>query len=136
MANAAAFALAAEQLVGTRFRLRGRRAKTGIDCVGLVLLALRNSGRTVPDVTGYGLRNHDYSFLSGIADAAGFETVDSKIAMGDVLVVTPGPAQRHLLIASARHHFIHAHAGIGKVVRMPGPVSWPITNIYRLKQGT
>ena len=45
---------AARALVGVRFRLHGRDAVHGLDCVGLVALA---TGRAAP--TGYGWRSGD-----------------------------------------------------------------------------
>ena len=43
-------------LLGVPFRLRGRFAGTGLDCVGLVLLALRRAGVKAAEPPGYALR--------------------------------------------------------------------------------
>jgi cell wall-associated NlpC family hydrolase len=63
---------------------------------------------------------------SGLADAA------SPLAPGDVLLVRPGPAQHHLVIAAAAGGFVHAHAGLGRVVLTPAPLDWPIDRHWRL----
>ncbi|MEO8723144.1 MAG: peptidoglycan endopeptidase, partial [Sphingobium sp.] len=45
MANRSArIVSAAQALVGAPFRLHGRSAETGIDCIGLVVLALERAG--------------------------------------------------------------------------------------------
>ena len=51
------FARAAEALAGARFRLHGRDRSTGLDCVGLVGLALADIGMPVQFPAGYRLRN-------------------------------------------------------------------------------
>ena len=40
-----ALACAAESYIGARFRLHGRDPVTGFDCLGLVLVAMRDIGR-------------------------------------------------------------------------------------------
>lgn len=121
-------ALAAQALVGTRFRLHGRDPATGLDCVGLVAAAL---GGTAP--IGYRLRNSDIAAALAFAPAAGLAEVSSPIEPGDVLLVRSGPAQRHLLIAGSRGGFIHAHAGLRRVVATPAPLAWPVERHWRLK---
>lgn len=127
-----AFAIAAESLVGTRFRLRGSDPRFGLDCVGVVICSLRAAGLRTQALPPYSLRNRDYSFIPDLAASSGFNQVSGQAMRGDVILVTPGPAQRHLLIAASGTAFIHAHAGIGRVVRMPGPVPWTILSQYRL----
>ena len=51
---------------------------------------------------------------------------------GDLLLVNPGPAQVHLLVFAGTRGFIHAHAGLGRVVRTPAPCPWSIAIIWRL----
>lgn len=121
-------ALAAQALVGTRFRLHGRDPATGLDCVGVVAAALKATGPN-----GYRLRNRDISAALAFAPAVGLAEVSDPIEPGDVLLVRSGPAQHHLLIASIRGGFIHAHAGLRRVVATPGPLSWPIERHWRLK---
>jgi cell wall-associated NlpC family hydrolase len=121
-------ALAAQELVGTRFRLHGRDPATGLDCVGLVAAAI---GCDAP--LAYRLRNRDISDALAFAPAAGLDGADGAIKPGDLLLVRSGPAQHHLLIADMRGGFIHAHAGLRRVVAMPGPLPWPIERHWRLR---
>jgi cell wall-associated NlpC family hydrolase len=116
---------AAIALVGTPFRLHGTDRVTGVDCVGLVLLSLRGAGMTVPDAPAYRLRA-GAAALPMIAHwmaLAGLDPADDR-RPGDIIVVRVAPLQSHLLIQTGEDA-IHAHAGLGRVVRGPVPRTWP-----------
>lgn len=125
-------AMAAENLVGVPFRLRGRDRETGIDCLGLVELALRDIGIPARIPATYGLRNRDVARFAGLATAFGMSGIRSRIVPGDIVLTRPGPAQHHALIAGTSGMFIHAHGSLRRVVAMPGPLSWPILHQWRL----
>jgi cell wall-associated NlpC family hydrolase len=127
------FAAAAEGLVGTPFRFRGRDAATGLDCVGLVAAALRASGRAVPTVPAYSMRQGKFSEQLGSALLAGFVETGGATEAGDLLLVRAGPGQVHLLVAGTTGDLIHAHAGLGRVVATPPPCPWPIERHWRLQ---
>jgi len=127
----AAFLREAEALVGTRFRLHGRLAETGVDCVGLVALALARSGGPDFAPTGYRLRNSDIARWLGFASAAGLEAAEGTTQPADILMLRPGPAQHHLAIADAGDCILHAHAGLRRVVRQPRPRDWPLLAHWR-----
>lgn len=128
----ALLAEAAGQFVGTPFRLHGRDPVRGLDCVGLISAALAATGRQPLVSTAYALRNRDITQMLTLAPANGFEKAAGPIRPGDMVLVSPGPAQWHLLIAEYADSFIHAHAGIRRVVRMPGPLGWPVVRLWRL----
>jgi len=130
--EAAAFARAAEALLGVRFRLLGRDWQTGLDCAGVVLASLAAVGRTAPRAAGYGLRNRDHAPYLALLEQAGFHPCLGPTHTGDVIQVHPGLGQLHLLIAAADGSFIHAHAGLGRVVRTPPPLTWPVAGCWRL----
>ena len=44
------------------------------------------------------------------------EKLAATLRRGDVLLTRPGPAQHHLLIALGADGFVHAHAGLRRVV--------------------
>lgn len=121
-------ALAAKALVGTPFRLRGRNPATGLDCVGLVSEALG-----APAPSGYHLRNRDISAALAFVPGAGLVDACGPLQPGDVLLVRTGHAQHHLLIAGSDGGFIHAHAGLRRVVETPVLPPWPIERLWRLK---
>lgn len=125
----AGFLREAEALVGTRFRLHGRHAATGLDCIGLVALALARSGGPELAPAGYRLRNTDIAPWLAFAGTAGLETVEGAAEPGDVLLLLVGPAQHHLVIAGDADTIIHAHAGLRRVVRQPRRHGWvPLTH--------
>jgi cell wall-associated NlpC family hydrolase len=130
---AQAFAAAAEGFVGTPFRFRGRDAATGLDCVGLVAAALRASGRHVPAVPAYSMRQREFGEQLGSALLAGFVEAEGTAEAGDLLLVRAGPGQVHLLVAGTRGDLIHAHAAIGRVVATPPPCPWPVERHWRLE---
>jgi len=125
-------ALAAERLVGVPFRLHGRDPERGLDCVGLVLAALETVGRRAR-VASYRLRMREVGGLLAAASEAGLVEASGPIRPGDVLLVRPGPAQHHLVIAGRDGGFVHAHAGLRRAVLTPAPLPWPEERRWRLR---
>lgn len=129
-AVAEAFARRAEALVGTRFRLHGRDPATGLDCVGLVGAALATCGRRTHQPQGYRLRNDCIQGWMGFAEINGLRRCTGPVRRGDVILTRPGPAQHHLLVALGAGRFVHAHAGLRRVVTQaltlpqPPPAHW------------
>jgi hypothetical protein len=117
----------ARALVGTRFRPQGRDEQ-GVDCVGLVLLAF-----DIP--VGEARRNYRMrgDHLREIVDGLKrhFRKISpAQVRPGDVLVMEAGPDQLHLGVRT-REGFVHAHAGIGRVVETPGAPVWPVAAVFR-----
>jgi cell wall-associated NlpC family hydrolase len=125
---------AAERFVGASFRLHGRDPIVGLDCVGLVVLAMAEIGRPIRLPVSYQLRNLEPERFLQLPAAAGFiQPTDSELEDGDVLVLAAGPAQLHLAVVAVGGGIIHAHAGLRRVVRTPFPLPWPIIGQWRLK---
>lgn len=126
------FACEAEALLGCPFRLHGRNPRTGLDCVGVALVALARCDVHASAPADYALRN-----LS-IAEALARSTLpfrsieDSVIERGDVLIAKPSPAQHHVLVATGPASFVHAHAGLRRVVRQSGLPLRTILHHWRL----
>ncbi|WP_324740606.1 NlpC/P60 family protein [Tsuneonella sp. CC-YZS046] len=127
-----ALAKAAEALAGAPFRLHGRDPETGLDCVGLCLAALAAIGRPVRVPACYGLRNRSIASLLRFADEAGLAEAVGPIQPGDIILTRPGAAQFHLSIAAGPGRFIHAHAGLRRVVVTPGPLVAPVLRHWRI----
>ena len=127
-----AVAHAAEALIGTRFRLHGRDRETGLDCIGLVGTALTDCGREVRYPQGYRLRNADIARWLDFAEANRLRACTGPIRRGDILLTRPGPAQHHLLVALGGDRFVHAHAGLRRVVRQHLPLVEPPLMHWRL----
>ncbi|MCC6926109.1 hypothetical protein [Novosphingobium sp.] len=107
----------AERLVGRPFRLHGRDLKGGVDCIGLFALAMARGGCPVAVPTGYPLRLSDLDRWLPDAASCGFGPAQLPYAPGDVVMLQAGPAQFHLAIADRTLGWIHAHAGLRRVVR-------------------
>lgn len=126
------FAAAAEQLIGAPYRLHGRSPATGLDCAGLAIVALKNCGCPIADQTGYSMRISDLSELFDLTRKCGFRPASGMMQPGDVFCVKPGPAQAHIVIADRSYRFLHAHAGLGRVVSQGTLPDWPLLAHWRL----
>lgn len=118
----------ARALVGSPFRPQGRSLTTGLDCIGLAALALHVPLDQV---------RRDYRLRGGNSGDVEFalERFCSQLAVrnavpGDLLLARPGAAQLHLLILT-EGGYIHADAGLGRVVEVPGAVPWPVLSAWR-----
>lgn len=126
-----ALARAAAELVGAPFRLHGRDAATGLDCVGLCCAALGMVGKATHVPAFYGLRNTSPGDFATCASRAGLVPVHGPELPGDILLVKMSPIQFHLMIAAEGGSFVHAHAGLRRVVRSPGPNIFPVVAHWR-----
>ncbi|MDQ4088503.1 MAG: C40 family peptidase [Pseudomonadota bacterium] len=117
----------ARALIGVRFRPQGRSRDTGVDCIGLVAVALERE-----DVRqDYRLRGGCQAELERGLEASGMRQADG-LAAGCVVVMRPGPEQLHLGIWSGSG-LIHADAGLGRVVERPGAPPWPVLGRWRME---
>ncbi len=112
----AALAAAAVALEGRPWRLHGRDPATGLDCVGLLAAALASLDRPAPLPTGYTLRIRDLSKWMPDPAALGLEPTSGPVEAGDVVLLRLGQAQVHLVIAGPDGGWVHAHAGLRRVV--------------------
>ena len=121
------YATRAQALVGTRFRAQGR-GEGGLDCVGVVLATF---GISVDSVRrNYRLRGvqvHEVREALGVQ----FRRVPkAQLRDGDIMLLAAGNEQLHLAVRTNRG-FVHAHAGVGRVVETPGLPEWPLLGVYR-----
>ena len=121
-ANMAAvnFVAAARSYVGVPWRHLGR-ARTGVDCIGLVLLAARDAGVELPDPAPYAREPQGTRLLEGIL---GHATRVAEAAPGDVLLFRMGLYGGHVGIASVHPAWgvpacLHAYAPRRQVVEQP-----------------
>lgn len=124
-------AAAAGALIGVPFRLHGRDPQTGLDCVGLCLSSLNAIGHAAAMPACYGFRNSSLDRPLALAESLGLVPARGAVEPGDILLLRLSAVQAHLVIADNRD-FIHAHAGLRRVVRSPGPVSHPVIRHWRL----
>ena len=123
----------AEKLVGVPFRLQGRTEASGLDCLGLVALALSRArgGRLVSTPRAYRLRNTDIADHLRFAEIADLAPARGKFEPGDIIHTRPGFGQDHLLIITAPGLHVHAHAGLRRVVQTSGQSRNPIAHHWR-----
>lgn len=118
-------------MLGAPFRLHGRDGRSA-DCVGLAMAAFAGGGWSGRAVRPYGLRSGDAARACAWIDETGLVRV-AEAAVGDLMLVRPGPMQLHLMIRVEGGH-VHAHAGLGRVVETPGPCPWPVIGVWRMAQ--
>ncbi|MFD1952251.1 peptidoglycan endopeptidase [Sphingomonas arantia] len=112
----------ARACVGVRFRAQGRVPAYGLDCVGLIAFAGQLPLERVP--ARYAMRGGTAEAVAALVDAVGLVRTDVP-GPGAVLLVEAGARQFHLVIRTA-DGFVHADAGIGRIVAVPGAVPWPV----------
>jgi hypothetical protein len=130
--SGSALADAAFRLEGTRFRLQGRDPATGLDCIGVLAAALASIGRMAPLPKTYRLRTSTPGNIDAMAGYCGLRPTAGEAREGDVLLVRVSACQFHLLIALGSAAFVHAHAGLRRVVRHDGPIAWPVIGHWHL----
>lgn len=123
-------AAAARGTVGVPFRLHGRDAAHGLDCVGVVAVSLQAAGHEGAVPAGYDLRCGEAARYQ--ASWAHLVPADGE-RPGDVLLCRAGPGQLHLAVRTAAG-FVHADAGLRRVVERPGALPWPLLRAWRLEE--
>jgi hypothetical protein len=107
---------AALRLAGCPFRLHGRDPATGLDCVGVVFASLAAIGRSPVAPVGYRLRNLTIDHWLDLAERSELELSPGPVGADEVLLMTLGYGQHHLMITTWPNKVIHAHAGLRRVV--------------------
>ena len=112
--------------LGTPFRLYGRTPGVALDCVGLAGYAAE-----LVDLP------HDYTFRGKFDEkiCAYMEQNFSRLSgpvieAGVIALVECGPRQQHLMVKTA-DGWVHAHAGLGRVVHMAGASPWAVLAAWR-----
>ena len=104
-------------MVGTRFRRQGCDPATGFDCVGLVWAAYAAAGRQLVRPVDYPLRGWRRETVEAALREAGFAEGEGS-RVGDVALFALAAGQFHLGLIGERS-FVHAHAGLRRVVETP-----------------
>lgn len=136
MSNTARLASAARALIGSPFRLHGRDPVTGLDCVGVVAVALDRIGHTVVVPANYRLRGGSLDQFDRWASKCGLVAADETVppSPGDVLLCLVAAQQFHVMIDGG-DGLVHAHFGLGRVVAWPKPSPWPVLRRWQLPEG-
>ncbi len=97
-----------------------------MDCIGLLADALESVGfkGTIP--ANYGLRGNFEETAQAFFQAESFMAADRHVPfLGEFAIAIIAPRQMHFIIY-ANDGFVHAHAGLRRVVLTPGPSPWPL----------
>jgi murein DD-endopeptidase / murein LD-carboxypeptidase len=110
----------------TPFRLYGRTPGIALDCVGLAGFAAR-----LDDLPSeYTLRGKFIGKISAYMEQYAHCLCHGSLSSGDIVLVGCGPRQQHLMV-KVSNGWVHAHAGLGRVVHMAGPSPWPVLAGWR-----
>lgn len=116
-----AFVAAARGYLRVPFRHFGRN-RQGLDCVGLLLLALRDAGIAMDEPPKYAKGRRGWDIRAWMRDRFAEVPADAAPLAGDVLLFADGLYPAHLGACSTLHlrpHVIHAHLRAGMVVEEP-----------------
>jgi murein DD-endopeptidase / murein LD-carboxypeptidase len=124
---------AAISQLGVAFRAHGRIAGVALDCVGLVAYCLNTAGLAITAPCNYTLRGDYYGVLTDFFRDNGFcRSATTEPKSGTIGAVRCSPQQYHLMVR-VDQGWVHAHAGLGRVVLMPDPSPWEVLDLWRLK---
>lgn len=130
----AAFVAAARSYIGVRWRHQGRSRK-GIDCGGLVSLALADIGRIGRDIVGYGRVAYHGYLEACLRDNFGDPGLPEAMQIGDVALISYDAAPNHVGIVAdylyGGFSIIHAHAPSRKVIEHRLDERLRVMEIYR-----
>lgn len=127
-----AIAMRAFREIGTPFHLYGRSPGKALDCVGLALIAAGRHARGLA-LTSYSLKGDQLDKVSRVLTNSCFDAIaiDSCALDGDLIFVAPGPMQGHFMVRASAG-WVHADAGLGRVVHRPGSPPWAVCAAWRL----
>ncbi len=116
---------AARTCLGTPFHHQGRTPGVGLDCIGLVVVALRAVGFRVQDRQDYAPRPDGQSLEKALREH-GFTPLPSgePPQPGDVLLFRYDGQPQHVALATSPTALIHAFAPAGRVVETSLGASW------------
>jgi lipoprotein Spr len=120
---------AGRALTGAPFRPQGRSAGTGLDCLGVVAAAA--GAEPAGTRRDYRLRDFEPEAIGQALEALGFRRAEGPARPGDVLILAPAPGRLHAAILTPGG-YLHADAGLRRVVEAPGAPPWPVLSAWRL----
>lgn len=131
MNSTACMITAARACLGTPFHHQGRQPHIGLDCIGLVVVALQACGMRIEDRQDYSIRPNGDHLLQALArhGALPVQTIES----GDILLFRYDQQPQHVAIATDNNMMIHSFAPAGAVVETNIGVYWQrrLLGIYR-----
>jgi cell wall-associated NlpC family hydrolase len=122
---------AARACLSTPFHHQGRTPDVGLDCIGLIIVALRAVNISVRDRTDYGRRPDGKSLVAAL-EAHGAKPTNT-IQRGDILLFRYDRQPQHVALATGIDSMIHSFAPAGEVVETQVGDYWKrrLVGIYR-----
>jgi len=109
---------AAQALIGVRFRLQGRDAATGLDCVGVIIAAYAAVGVRLDCLGDYPLRGVSLAQALARFAALPLRRVEGARRAGDIGLYALPARQLHLALLD-EDRLVHADAGMRRVAEAP-----------------
>lgn len=129
------------KLIGVKFVKQGRNLK-GLDCLGIIIYALKQMGFTPPTRSDYSLHGEDYSddLIRYIKYSCDPVADMSECKRGDLIIFSAffNGKPKHLgVIDGAGDTFIHTNEELGKCVREEINENWQdlTHSIWRINIG-
>ena len=122
------FAGRARALVGMPFRLQGRSTQ-GLDCVGVAAEVFGLAGVR----RNYRMRGDHADEIRAFLGRDFRRVPATRIRRGDLMLMRLAHDQLHLAVKTDAG-FVHAHAGLRRVVETPGMPGWPLIGVYRRRR--
>jgi hypothetical protein len=124
------YAERARALVGKRFRPQGRDS-SGLDCIGV---AIATFGVPIDSVRrDYRLRGDHAGEVRAYLGKHFRRVPASQLRAGDLMLMEVTGDQLHLAVRTPAG-FVHAHAGLRRVVETPGRPEWRVLGVYRKRR--
>ena len=126
MLNSQHIIASARQWLGVPWKHQGR-TRSGIDCIGLLILVAQAAGYTDKDERGYSRRPDGRNFIARFQEEMD-EIALADIRPGDVLVFADSCYPCHCAIVSQKNgalYIIHAHATRRQVLEERYAFEWP-----------
>ncbi|MDR3425299.1 MAG: NlpC/P60 family protein [Alphaproteobacteria bacterium] len=122
---------AARGCKNTPFHHQGRRVGVGLDCIGLVIVALKAAGVPVRDRSDYGRRPDGKSLIAALQDHGAVRVDD--IQAGDILLFRYDGQPQHVALATSDSTMIHSFAPANRVVETSMGDYWHrrLCGVYR-----
>jgi murein DD-endopeptidase / murein LD-carboxypeptidase len=124
------YAERARALVGTRFRPQGRDSN-GLDCIGVAIATFGVPKGSVR--RNYRLRGDHAGEARAYLDKHFRRVPATQLRAGDLMLMEVAEDQLHVAVRTAAG-FVHAHAGLRRVVETPGMPEWRMLGVYRKRR--
>lgn len=126
----------ARTYIGTPFHHQGRLPGVGLDCIGVVVCAMREAGLDVSDdVAGYGRLPSGGVFMAAVERRCRSVPIEEALP-GDVMMFAFRTEPQHIAIYTGDNTLIHAYQEVEAVVENSLDDTWRarLRGVFRLRE--